>query len=118
MARAMISPVKRKPFSSRSSINVSPVVSGVVVRSGFSIEDDSGILVVIGALVGGVVVVSGDVPRGPSVLEIGAVPSVAAGAELSANTAVVSEKRSIRRTKNESKRNPLGFDMATIPFVL
>ena len=79
MARAMRSPVKRKPFSSRSSINVSPVLSGVVVRSGFSIEDDSGILVgVIGALV----VVSGVVPSGPSVLEIGAVPSVTAGADV------------------------------------
>ena len=115
MARAMISPVKRKLFCSRSSIMVSPVVSGVVVRSGSSRVDRAGTLVVV---VGALVVVSGVVPRGPSVLEIGAVPSVAAGAVVSASTVVVNEKRSMRRTKNESKRNPLDFDMATIPFVL
>ena len=118
MASAMISPVKRKPFCSRSSIKVSPVVSGVVVRSGLSIEDDSGILVVIGAVVGGAVVVSGVVPNGPSPLVIGAVPFVTAGADVSANTAVVSEKRSMRRTRNESKRNPLALDMTIGPFMV
>ena len=97
---------------------VSPVLSGVVVRSGFSMEDDSGILVdVVGAVGGGVTVVSGVVPRGPSVLEIGAVPFVTAGA-VSAKTDIPSEKSSKRRTKNESKRNPLGCDMAIFPFAL
>ena len=119
MARAMRSPVKRKPFSLRSSINVSPVDSGVVVMWGSSIEDDSGIfVVVIGAVVGGVTVVSSAVPRGPSVLEMAAVPLVAAGEVVPAKTVVPNDTSKIRRTKNESKRNPLACDMVTDPFVL
>ena len=119
IARAMISPVKRKPFSSRSSIRVLPVESGVVVISGFIMEDDSGILLVLGACV-----LAGDVVSGLSIVvmgavasvTVGAVASVTAGAVVWAQTAVVSEKRSARRTKNESKRNPLSFDMTTDPF--
>ena len=113
IARAMISPVKRKPFSSRSSIRVLPVESGVVVISGFIMEDDSGILLVLGACV-----LAGDVVSGLSIVVMGAVASVTAGAVVWAQTAVVSEKRSARRTKNESKRNPLSFDMTTDPFVV